>query len=151
KTHDVLMTVYAIEGVWVLGPLVWSLFQGLGGMPNLPPWCWEINPYMLVWAPYFAPNVPITWFLVRVVGAMLAVSAGLTGWAVRRIRAVERRRDGVRTAQRAGRLARGLRWLGAWRRQPSLDDDPVLWREWRKGRPSRPAQVVWGLFFALSL
>jgi ABC-type transport system involved in multi-copper enzyme maturation permease subunit len=151
KTHDVLMTVYAIEGVWVLGPLLWSLFQGLGGMPILPQWCWEINPYMLVWAPYFAPNVPIRWLLAGVVGGMFAGSAALVAWAVLRIRAVERRRDGVRTSQRAGRLSRGLRWLGARRRQPSLDDNPVLWREWRSGRPSRPARLVWGLFFALAL
>ena len=36
-------------------------------------------------------------------------------------------------------------------RSPSLDDDPVLWREWRRGRPSRLARIIWGFYIALAL
>jgi hypothetical protein len=41
--------------------------------------------------------------------------------------------------------------VGARRRRPSLDDDPVLWREWHRGQPSRLARIAWGLYIALAL
>src|SRR6185437_8615991 len=44
---------------------------------------------------------------------------------------------------RRGRLARLLP-------SPSLDGNPVLWREWHRRRPSRWSVAVWGLFGVLS-
>jgi hypothetical protein len=41
--------------------------------------------------------------------------------------------------------------LSAWRRRPSLDNDPVLWREWRRGRPSRLARMVWTVYIGLAV
>jgi ABC-type transport system involved in multi-copper enzyme maturation permease subunit len=152
KTHEVLMAVYAIESVWILGPFVWSFFEDRGGgILRIPQWYWNINPYVLVLAPYLWPNTLSRGQLAAVVGGMLAISAVLVFWAVLRIRAAESQRDGLRGARGPRRLARAAQWLTAWRRRPTLDDNPVLWREWRRGRPSRPAQVVWGLFIALAL
>ena len=37
------------------------------------------------------------------------------------------------------------RWL-AWLPGPSLDGNPVLWREWHRNRPSRFAQIVWVIY-----
>jgi ABC-type transport system involved in multi-copper enzyme maturation permease subunit len=106
---------------------------------------------MLVLAPYVWPaGGPPGWIAV-VVGGMVALSAVLVVWAILRIRAVERNRDCLRIARGPSRFARAVRWLAECRRQPALDDNPVLWREWRRGRPSRLARVVWGLFTALAL
>jgi hypothetical protein len=37
-----------------------------------------------------------------------------------------------------------------WWPGPSLDNNPVLWREWHRNRPSRTTRIVWGLYIALT-
>jgi ABC-type transport system involved in multi-copper enzyme maturation permease subunit len=34
---------------------------------------------------------------------------------------------------------------------PTLDGNPVLWREWHRRRPSRWARIIWGLYIALAV
>ena len=48
-------------------------------------------------------------------------------------------------------VSRARAWVAGQAPGPSLDDDPVLWREWRRGRPSRLARIIWGFYFALAL
>jgi ABC-type transport system involved in multi-copper enzyme maturation permease subunit len=151
KIHEVLMAVYAIESVWVIGPGIWTLLEETGVLPGVPEWYMSVNPFVLAWAPYEWPNFLSSELLVVVLGATLMISCALVAYAVLRLRA-----DGTdRSRSPAGRLSSWLgkpgAWLAAWRRSPSLDDDPVLWREWRRGRPSRLARVVWGLYIALAL
>ena len=150
KTHEVLMAVYAIEGVWILGPILGAILNATGVIPQVPQWSFVINPYLLAWSPFLRPSAAGLEPLVMIAGGALVLSAGLIVYAVLRIRASERNTSGVRGA-RSSRLARACRRLTAWRRQPALDDDPALWREWRRGRPSRLAKVVWGLFFVLAV
>ena len=150
KTHEVLMAVYGIEGVWILGPFLWQILQSTGGIVRVPHGssrstrtCWR--------GARFSGRVPgVSVPLAVVLGGALAVSAGLVVYAVLRIRAAEQNRSGPARA-RAARLARAWQRLTAWRPRPSLDDNPVLWREWRRGRPSRLAKVVWGAFIVLAL
>ena len=52
KVHEVLMAVYGIEAVWIVGPLVWSILEDVGGLPGPPDWYVDINPFVLAWAPY---------------------------------------------------------------------------------------------------
>ena len=103
-------------------------------------------------------------------GLGLAASAGLIGAATWRIRAVvirqlgrgeraPRRRTwaawslGRIDLDRLGRWAPGTVRLGrlvrrAWPR-PSLDRNPVLWRECQRRRPSRWGLAVWGIYVLL--
>src|SRR5262249_36746088 len=85
----------------------------------------------------------------------LLTSAMLAAAATWRIRAVVIRQAGrgevTRRADRPiganpGRLA----WLNRLLPSPSLDGNPVLWREWHRRRPSRWSVAVWGLFGVLS-
>ena len=151
KTHEVLMAVYGIEAVWVLGALVWSLLEETGDIPPMPDWLWNINPFTLAYAPYLWPNAVSLDVLATVLGVVLALSVGLTAYAVLRLRADLTDRAG----SRINRLSACFRWIHrrflAWRPCPSLDDNPVLWREWRRGWPSRLARVVWGVFIVASL
>jgi ABC-type transport system involved in multi-copper enzyme maturation permease subunit len=151
KTHEVLMAVYGIEAVWVLGPLVWTILASTGAFVRIPFWLTLINPFTLAWAPYAWPEQVSLGVLAAVVGGTMALSALLVTYAVLRVRA--ERRVGL-----SGRFARLWSWLGnlrrrwfAWRPGPSLDRDPVLWREWRRGRPSRLARTVWTVYIALAL
>jgi len=151
KTQEVLMAVYGIEGAWVIGPLIWMLLAQTGTLSGVPAWFKAINPFVLAWAPYAWPNyLSVGQIAVFLVGT-LALSALFVAYAVFRLRA-----DLIgRTDARAKRLAlwwqKGTSRLSAWRRQPSLDNNPVLWREWRRGRPSRLARVVWTMYFGLAL
>jgi len=152
KTHEVLMAVYGIEAVWVLGPIVWWLLAETDVVSGTPAWFVDINPFVLAWAPYVAwsRSLDVAWF-AGVLGGVLAISAGLTVYAVLRLRAEVTCGTGPRGLRLSTRLGRVMARLSSWRPGPSLDSDPVLWRESRRGRPSRLARVVWGVFIALSL
>ena len=69
-----------------------------------------------------------------------------------RIRGVALSQAG-RPAGRAGWRLPKLPRLGLPRRPPgpSLDGNPVAWREWHRTRPSRMMRVAWGLYAALGL
>jgi ABC-type transport system involved in multi-copper enzyme maturation permease subunit len=151
KTHEVLMTVYAIEAAWVLGPVVWDMLRSPGILPVVPEWFISINPFVLAWAPYAWPNYISGAFLAAILGGLLVLSAGLVAYARLRLRSDLTGRTATRFARWSARLDRAGRRLVAWLPGPSLDKDPVLWREWRRSRPSRMARVVWGLFLAASL
>ena len=151
KVHEVLMAVYTIEAVWILGPLVWYLFDELGLSTTPPDWYVNINPFVLVWAPYAWPNSVGIESYALVAGVPIVLSAGLVAYAVLRLRA-EAKRGGVRRSSRATTwISRARTWLEARRPGPSLDEDPVLWREWQRGRPSRLARIIWGFYAVLAL
>src|SRR5262245_4911871 len=164
KTHEVLLATYAFGVFWLLAAPIWA---GLVSM--LPGWArpaWlpgylalmPYNPVVLVIAPLEAPPGlgPIglgaqAWFCVL----GLLASALLAAAATWRIRVVVIRQAGRGeatgradrpTGSRRGPLARLVRLLPS----PSLDGNPVLWREWHRRRPSRWSVAVWGLFVALS-
>ncbi len=151
KTHEVLMTVYAIEAAWVLGPVVWDLLRSPGVLPKVPEWFIRINPFVLAWAPYAWPTYISGAFLATILGGVLVLSAGLAGYAVLRLRSDLKSRSTTRLARWSARLSQLCTRLRAWFPSPSLDQNPILWREWRRSRPSRLARVIWGLFIAASL
>src|SRR5262249_19959054 len=111
------------------------------------------NPVVLVIAPLEAPPGlgPIgLGAQARFCTLGLLASALLAAAATWRIRAVVIRQAGrgeaPGRADRRGPLAR----LGRLLPSPSLDGNPVLWREWHRRRPSRWSVAVWGLFGVLS-
>ncbi len=161
KTHEVLILTYLIIVLWVLAPVLVAIAQEVLPWPSsgaagpalwaaLREWAEWPNPYHLAFAPY---NVPSTVGVADYLGFLagcLAISAALLGLATARIR-------GVALSQ-AGRPAAGARrWLprrpGWWPGLPgpSLDPNPVAWREWRRTRPSLMMRVAWGLYAALGL
>ena len=61
---------------------------------------------------------------------------------VRQFGQSERRRRPFRVLGR-GRV---LGWSWDWLPGPSLDGNPVLWREWRRNRPSGWVRIIWSLY-----
>ena len=154
KTHEVLLAVYAIIILWLLAFPIFDTFAWLLGFPGLPVGgkAWLLtNPYYLAFAPYTDPGAVSLITDFAFLGAMVLLSAMLAVVAVLRVRAVT-----VRYAGRSERVRRDPRWkalrdrLFGWWPRPSLDGNPVLWREWHRQRPSRWVVVVWGLYFALA-
>jgi ABC-type transport system involved in multi-copper enzyme maturation permease subunit len=155
KTHEALLATYAVWGLWLLGPSMIEQVNGASGWSlAVPPS--SSDPYRLAFAPYWWPGT-VDWrdylgFLVATWG----ISAVLAALAVRCVRRVCLR-EGARTPARrpgpgtgvaaiARRPLRLLDWSG-----PTLDFNPVLWREWHRNRPQRWMRIVAWLFATLSL
>jgi ABC-type transport system involved in multi-copper enzyme maturation permease subunit len=152
KMHEVLMAVYGIFAVWIIGPLIWEvLFQATSLTIEVPEWYLNINPIVLAWAPYAWPDqIGVEYYAAVLAGATL-VSAGLVLYAILRLRAATTKETKASATKTSSWLSRAHAWMAAARPGPSLDDDPVLWREWRRGRPSRIARVFWGVYIVLAM
>jgi ABC-type transport system involved in multi-copper enzyme maturation permease subunit len=142
KTHEVLMAVYLFEGFWLLALPIWWAHSLQGIVRRPPAWFQKANPYALVFAPYNQPGLVQTVDYVVFCGCVLALAAALVGLSVLKLRRV--------VVDLAGRPEKATRRLPAWTRVafptligPSLDGNPVLWREWHRNRPSRFARRLW--------
>ncbi len=67
-------------------------------------------------------------------------------WSLRRELKPERTR-----AERLNQFFENARWrFYSWWPSPSLDGNPVLWREWHRNQPSRIAWRLWAIFWIAS-
>ena len=158
KTHEVLMMTYLLLIFWLITPVAVQIGAELFGTriaPNSTSPAWRViacsNPYYLVFAPYSDPGkVGVTTYLLFL-GLCLVVAALLLRLATRRIRIVALQQAGQPVA--GARPRRHFRHFPTFSRWPSLpgpslDGNPILWREWHRTRPSRFLRVVWMLYTA---
>jgi ABC-type transport system involved in multi-copper enzyme maturation permease subunit len=154
RTHEALLGTYAVWALWLLGPLMIAAATSSFGAP--PRTQLAINPAYLAFAPYIAPRTvgwaDYEWFL----GSTLAISAALALFAVIRLRTLSTRETVKRKPSPAPSSRPRSRWAEAIARlasrlpSPSLDANPVLWREWHRNRPSRWARAIAILYVALA-
>ena len=143
KTYEVLLVCYLLSiGFLLLLPSGW-IFPA--GTPLA--WAEYTNPYYLCLAPYKAPgSVDIPEFIYFFVGCLVC-SVFLVIVAIWSLRGVVVRHGSViskRDSTRKLRWPRGFKI--PWLPRPSLDGNPVLWREWQRRQPSRWVRAVWLLF-----
>jgi ABC-type transport system involved in multi-copper enzyme maturation permease subunit len=164
KTHEVLMLTYLILILWLSSPVLMELVAfSLGASPPpraaTGPWgtlwqCAELsNPYYLDYAPYTEPG-RVGWTnYLAFLGGCLAGSGLFVGLATWRVRGVALKQAGRPAAPRrrwwVPRLPR-LAWLPQLP-GPSLEGNPVLWREWHRSKPSRFLRVAWLLYSGLGV
>ena len=139
KTQDVLITTYVVLLLWLLAyPTALGFGRGNG-------WLWKLDPFQLALAPYSSDPSSVGWLdFVIFFGLMVGSSTILVVVAVRRFRAVASRGDEPRIEKPRGD------WLLSRGFSPSLDADPVLWREWHRARPSRWVRWIWRFYYALA-
>ena len=140
KAHEALLSTYLVLFLWLLaGPMI-DVLGSTNGRLWLPlPRSFE--PFFLALAPYWSPGTVGWGDYLLFLAAICSISAALSGVAILRIRAVCRH-DSVPNARRSNFWLRGgniwrfvnksTAWLG-----PSLDSDPIVWREWRRSFSSR--------------
>jgi ABC-type transport system involved in multi-copper enzyme maturation permease subunit len=148
RAHEVLLVVYMLWAVWLLAVPIWLFVDHATGtipVPAIPDWFWKANPFVLVFAPYTDPGYAGLEDFAAFIGVLLLLSAALVTWTVFRLRRSIAWQDG-----RVPRARRRFR-IWAWLPGPTLDGNPVLWREWRRHRPSKLTRFVWGLYFVASL
>ncbi len=133
RTYEVVLAVYAF---WTLVLLAWPIWYGLsaaGIFPAPGKWLMVADPFYMAFAPYDAPGQIgieeyLAFFAVTLVASALFILV-----ATWRMRPVACRSDGkAERRARFGLLGRLSRALPG----PSLDGNPVLWREWHRLRPS---------------
>ena len=162
KTHEVLMMTYLILILWLSFPMLVIMvalsLRTSGPPPMATPVLWRCaelsNPYYLAFAPYADPG-KVGWTTdLGFLGVCLLLSGLLVGLATLRIRGVALKQAGQSAAgPRRGWFALHLpRWEGLPRLPgPSLEGNPVLWREWHRSKPSRFLRVAWLLYSALGV
>ncbi len=151
KTQDVLMLAYLLLVLWLMAPLLvgggWLLVTGSTlGMsgPWMIEWLERTNPYSLaVGSSWRIPSVIEAG--LEFLGGSLAISAAMIAVATIRIR---------RSVARGPDVPKTRRSRAPWRLNipgPSLDGNPVAWREWHRSRPSRMMRLVWALYSILGV
>jgi ABC-type transport system involved in multi-copper enzyme maturation permease subunit len=147
KPHEVLLGTFVVWAVVLLALPAWKL---LGSGPA-PTWLENSNPFWLAFAPYLRPGSGSWEDCLVFLGGCLSLSALLTLLA-----AATLRRAAVREPSRRAERIWPLRWPAYLSPpfaylSPSIDFNPVLWREWHRRRPSRWVRVVWVVYVLLSL
>jgi ABC-type transport system involved in multi-copper enzyme maturation permease subunit len=157
KTEEVVMAVLAFTTCWLLSLPLWKGLTQTYGVPPPPDWFYATNPFVLVFAPYTWPgHFGLLEVAIFVAGA-LAISAGLLARTIARLRRFVLPAEVGRRKRKLRAPALWLTWLRArmaairkWRERlpgPSLDGNPVLWREWHRSRPSRMARILWVVYW----
>ena len=135
KSHEVILATYT---VFILGILFWPAWYMLtmaGWVGPPPQWALLTNPFYVAFAPYADPGKLQVWDYLAFFGTALSAidprngDRGLADAACR-VAAVRRKTN---RGPRVGWMGRPDAWLPG----PSLDRNPVLWREWHRSRPSR--------------
>ena len=144
KTHEVLLATYVVWAIWVV--VIPAVFF-VNRIMKLPDWLLKTNPVGLTLAAHdpSSPTSPGLGGQLLFLAAALLISALLLALAVARLRPAvihQWGRPEKSSSARAGRR----RTFG-----PTLDGNPVLWREWHRRRPSRWARIIWGLYIALAV
>lgn len=152
RAYQALLLTYLVEGLLLAGPapLEWLItpaatwWTGISfpadGLAR------RVNPFRLV-----NPPVTTSGLGLAECGIYFAVAVGASAWllavSVRRMRRVVTA-QAFRPAKREkpGGAAGVLRWLPG----PSLDGNPVLWREWHRKRPGKWAGRFWTAYAAAS-
>jgi ABC-type Na+ efflux pump permease subunit len=134
KTHEVILATYTVFIVGLLLWPIWYLLSISGKVGPAPAWALLSNPFYVAFVPYADPGKIDLWDYFVFFAATLGASVFFTILAVWRTRPAARRGSAEKSkGPRIGLLGRMTRWLPG----PSLDRNPVLWREWHRSRPSR--------------
>jgi ABC-type transport system involved in multi-copper enzyme maturation permease subunit len=138
KTHEVVLATYTFWMLILVAYPLWTAVSLLGRIPGPPRWVLLANPFYLAFAPYIEPAKITPWHFVAYFAIATTASAALVVLAIVRIRRVATHVT-VRK-KRQTFMTRPINLLGGLARRlpgPSLEGNPVFWREWHRARPSR--------------
>jgi ABC-type transport system involved in multi-copper enzyme maturation permease subunit len=150
KTHEALLGTYAVWCLWLLSEPILRYISIATGISMVAP-ARTIDPLFLIFAPYWYPGMvqlsDYLWFLAGASGVALVLVAAAV-LSVRRVCT----RDNGKKRTRWGRFPAPVLLANLVRRLPgpSLDGNPVLWREWHRNRPSRWSVAILGLYLSLA-
>ncbi len=144
KTHEVIMAVYSLQIVYLLALPWWWGMTHWSGTSAPPEWFQRLNPFHLAYEPYTKPNVTELHHYLIFIGTGLGLSVILTLITTLTLRraVVLDASQGVKRSKREPKVRKPL---FPWLPGPTLDGNPVLWREWHRSKPSRLSRILWTL------
>ena len=152
KVYEVILVCYM---AWLLLHLLWPIWRGIdlvAGSSTAPDWILMLNSFYIAFLPYLSPRSGSLENVFEFLAITLSLSALMVVISVLRIRAVVVRQMG--SSESSKRLPFSVRirkrFLG-WIPGPSLERNPVLWREWQRKTSSRWVRVVWLLYSLLCI
>jgi hypothetical protein len=143
RAYVALLGTYGLLGAWT-----WS-WAYASSLPRLAAWLPRSNPYLILFNRLrgFGPGgFDDAWFFVVFSGGVAIALTGAMAHTFRRFALAPPRR-------RAQWKAAGRRALFGWTDRlpgPTLDGNPILWREWWCARASIWGKVVVWLFFVVA-
>jgi ABC-type transport system involved in multi-copper enzyme maturation permease subunit len=142
KSHEVILATYTVFILCILFWPIWYMVARAGWVSPAPDWGLLANPFYVALAPYAAPGTLGFWDYFLFFVTTIGMSVVVTAIAVWRMRPVACRGSVEKSkGSRVGWMGRALGWLPG----PSLDRNPVLWREWHRSRPTRWMTAIVGL------
>ena len=145
RPHEVVLASYFLMAL-ALAPLsAWGLLPPRWTTFPPPAWMEKSNPFSLILGPLFRPEPVAFGYYLTFLGGCAVVASALTLLATLRLR-----RAAFHDGPRSTRGAEGAR-RGRPLYIPSLDFNPVLWRELNGRQPSRWVHAVWVGYAVLSL
>ncbi len=150
RTAPTLLWAYGVISAWLLS---WVIVTWLSGYRSPPAWLARINPYFLLierWNGSGPTDLNDAWFFLGIAATvtlclLVSMIATLRRVVLKEKKAPRRRFRSLR-AILAFLLDRIPRWPG-----PSLDANPVLWREWRRARGSARGRLFWVVYTLATL
>ena len=142
------MAVYMFGGLWLLALPIWEGLSAAGKRIGPPGWFQKANPFVLVFAPYYQPGFVSAFDYMVFTGVVFALSALLLALVIARLRGVivtepNRHQKALRI-----RLPELKRIFPSWP-SPTLDGNPVMWREWHRGQSSKLGRRLWALLLLI--
>lgn len=148
KAHEVLMAVYTVFTLALVASPIWQLMAGPASRFSPPDWFTKMNPFLLAYAPVSWPGYTDTFDLLLFLGLTLVASALCVIYSILTLRREVVSGSGI-VGPQVSKLLRGHK-IPSLLPGPSLDGNPVLWREWRRQRPSRMGRILWWLYGVLA-
>jgi ABC-type transport system involved in multi-copper enzyme maturation permease subunit len=134
KPYEVVLAVYAFWAAALLAAPLWGRLAEAWSLPPISERLLLANPFFLAFFAYQFPSTFPWWECAVFFGTTLGSSAILALLAVWRTRP-----SAIRSRGRAEKTPK-LSFIGRIVRRlpgPSLDRDPILWREWHRTRSPR--------------
>ena len=139
--------MYFVWFGWLLLLPVWvAVTSHLAGRPLPLGWLMKTHPFMLT---LFAHEPSPSWNPGLAEQLRFGRGGGTRGRAGRAYHLAAAPVCVGQSRQRATPLARSPRWRRPW--APTLDGNPVVWRECHRQPPSCWTRIVWGLYGVLAL
>jgi ABC-type transport system involved in multi-copper enzyme maturation permease subunit len=153
RTHEVVLICYFVWCVLLGIRPIWNYLVHYWGARYPPAWVKLVNPHDLSLLSYATMKTEWSSLGAQILALVVCalVSALLIMLSIRHIQSVAISHEGRKGMSR--RLHFGDRLVGLLKHvpSPSLDRYPLLWREWKRFRPSRFTLAVTGIYFGVSI
>jgi ABC-type transport system involved in multi-copper enzyme maturation permease subunit len=153
RTHEVVLVCYFLWGILLGLSPIWHYLASYWGFTHPPGWIKLTSPLDLSLASYARLDMEWTTFGAQVLALVVSVliSGLLIRLSIKQLQPVAISQEGRRGLSRKHHFGDQLVGLLKHLPSPSLDRYPLLWREWKRFRPSRFSLAVTAIYFALSI